>query len=337
MKLGVNVLHDGAVRMARTAEALGYDLALAPEGYRSDAATVLGALAVGTERIALASAVMQIPARSPALTALTAATLDELSGGRFRLGLGVSNPDVAAGWYGQEFAGSLGRTREYVDIVRAALRRETVRYPGRHFRLPPAGAASSTPLRLTTPAVRADLPIYLAAVGPRSVELAGRIADGWIGMFATPERVAEVAAEVARIRGGSPGFELLPCVGAAIADDPREAAGLLRTHAAHLLTLGTAERNPYCGVARELGFGAAVSTVRDRGSAGDIAGAAAAVPFDFLDRTALLGPVERIARRMADYAASGATTLSIMVSAADTTVAGRLRILHDVAAARALL
>lgn len=337
MRLGVNVVHDGAVALARTAEALGYDIVLAPEGNRSDAATVLGAIAVSTDRIALGSAVMQVPARTPALAALTAATLDELSAGRFRLGLGVSNPDVATGWYGQPFARSGDRLREYVEIVRAALRRESVRYRGDHYRLPPDGVTGSAPLRLSTPPVRADLPISLAAVGPRNLELAARIADGWIGVFPTPERVAEAAATVQKVRGGLEGFDLLPCVAAAVADDPEQAADQLRAHVTHLLCLGDPDRNPYCRLARGLGYGRAVDTVQEHRRAGDLAAAAAAVPFAFIDRTALVGPVGRVAHRMAEYAAAGATTLSIMVSAADTTPAGRLRILHDVAAARARL
>src|SRR5947207_7582683 len=137
MELGVFLTNHNAVDVARRAERLGYTMALAPEGFRCDAVSVLGAVAAATKRIGLASGLMQIPARTPVLTALTAATLDALSCGRFRLGLGVSNPDVSLGWYGQPFDHPLRRTREYVDIVRLALRGEPVRYAGRHYRLPP--------------------------------------------------------------------------------------------------------------------------------------------------------------------------------------------------------
>ncbi len=336
MKLGLNLIHDGAVPLARAAEALGYDVVLAPEGNRSDAPTVLGAVAGGTHRIGLLSGVMQIPARTPAMTALTAATLDEMSGGRFRLGLGVSNPDIALGWYGQPFDHPLARTREYVEIARAALRREPVRYFGTHYRLPPREDQPAAPLLLPTVPVRSDLPVYLAAGGPQNLALTGEIADGWIGVFTSPAQVAAAAATIARARGDLTDFDVLTCVGASIADDPRTAADALRAHVAHLLSLGTPERNFYCRVAAEMGFAEQLAAVHERRAAGDPAGAAAAVPFDFIDATALLGPVRRVAGRLTEYAEAGCGTLSVMVSAAGTSLAGRLRIVHDVARAHAL-
>jgi F420-dependent oxidoreductase-like protein len=336
MRLGLNLIHDGAVPLAQAAEALGYDVVLAPEGNRSDAPSVLGAVAAGTHRIGLLSGVMQIPARTPAMTALTAATLDELSGGRFRLGLGVSNPDIALGWYGQPFDHPLARTREYVEIVRAALRREPVRYFGAHYRLPPLEHQRAAPLLLPTSPVRPDLPIYLAAGGPQNLALTGEIADGWIGVFTTPERAGEAAETIAKARGSLTGFDVLTCVGAAIDDDPRTAADALREHVAHLLSLGEPEHNFYCRVAAGMGFGEQIARLHERRAAGDPAGAAAAVPFDFIDQTALLGPVERVAGRLVKYAQAGVTTLSVMVSAARTGLPGRLRIVHDVARAHSL-
>ena len=183
MKLAVNLVATDAVALAVRAEKLGYELVLAPEGYRSDAVSVLGLVAGRTERIALGSCVMQIPARPPATAAMTAATLDALSDGRFRLGLGVSNPDVSEGWYGVPFDGPLGRTREYVEIVRAALKGAPVTYVGSHFQLP-SGTRASAPLHLYTERLRPTMPIYLAAVGPQNLRLAGRIADGWLGSVA---------------------------------------------------------------------------------------------------------------------------------------------------------
>ncbi len=180
MRLGVNLFYRWAPEVSREAERLGYGMVLAPEGFRSDAATVLGAVAGATTSIGLASGVFQIPGRAPGMTALTAATLDALSGGRFRLGLGVSNPDVSEGWYGVGFDRPLTRTREYVEVIRMAFRGEPVRYEGETLRL-----GGDAELVLTTEPLRADLPIYLAAVGPRSLELAGEIADGWIGVFAS--------------------------------------------------------------------------------------------------------------------------------------------------------
>jgi F420-dependent oxidoreductase-like protein len=299
--LGVNLVHDGAVQLARTAEALGYGLALAPEGNRSDAPSVLGAAAAATDRIGLASGVMQIPARTPALAALTAATLDELSGGRFRLGLGVSNADVADGWYGEPYDRPLERTREYVAVVRAALRREPVRFSGRHYRLPHSEAGSAAPLRLPTAPVRADLPVYLAAVGPRNLRLAGEIADGWIGAFTPVERVAEavkLTAEGAAAAGRDPAdFAVIPSVAVSVQDDPRRAADALRAHTALLLGIGDPARNVYRALAGELGFGEQIDEVCRLRAGGDAVGAAAAVPFAFIDRAeqraARPGPPDR--------------------------------------------
>src|SRR6201746_2343845 len=175
-----NDAHTLAV--ARRADELGYDVVWAAEAYGSDAPTVLAYLAAQTTRIDLGAAVMQIPARAPAMAAITAATLDALSGGRFRLGLGVSGPQVSEGWHGVRFDKPLARTREYVAIVNQALSRQRVRFEGEHFTLPlPDGPGKA--LQLTVHPVRDHIPIYLAAVGPRNIELAGEIADGWPALF----------------------------------------------------------------------------------------------------------------------------------------------------------
>lgn len=350
MRLGVNLVYQGAGELARAAEQRGYALALAPEGYRSDAASVLGLVAGQTSRIGLVSGVMQIPARSPGLAALTAATVDALSGGRFRLGLGVSNPDVSEGWYGVPFGRPLGRTREYVEIVRLALRGGPVEYHGEHFQLPPpaadpttdptagSAAGSAAPLRLLTEPRRADLPIYLAAVGPQNLRLAGEIADGWIGVFTSPDAVAKAVAQIrlgrARVDRSLAGFEILPGLPTAIHDDPEQAADVLRGQYVYLLGMGTPDRNFYCSLATQMGFGREVAEIHERLAAGDRAGAARAVPFRFIDETSLIGPVGRVAERMHAYAAAGVTTLGIMVSAAAATLTERVSILD--LAARAL-
>jgi hypothetical protein len=175
------------VTLAEEADRLGYSVAWVAEAYGSDSPTVLSWVGARTQRIHLGAAVMQIPARSPAMTAMTAATLDSLSGGRFRLGLGVSGPQVSEGWHGVRFDAPLGRTREYVDIVRMALRRDVVSYEGRHFTLPlPDGPGKA--LKLGVRPVRdGQIPIYLAAVGPKNLELTGEIADGWLAIFFSPE------------------------------------------------------------------------------------------------------------------------------------------------------
>src|SRR4051795_4067434 len=195
MRLGLNLGYWGAgddannLLLAQEADRLGYAVAWAAEAYGSDAATVLTWVAAHTKNIDVGSAIFQIPARSPAMVAMTAATLDALSGGRVRLGVGVSGPQVSEGWHGVRFDAPLGRTREYVEIVRMALRRESVKYDGEHFRLPLPGGPGK-PIKLTVHPVRADIPVYLAAVGPRNLELTGQIADGWLGIFFSPEHAS---------------------------------------------------------------------------------------------------------------------------------------------------
>ncbi|MFB6691865.1 LLM class flavin-dependent oxidoreductase [Streptomyces virginiae] len=336
MKLGVNLSYQGAAELAVAAERLGYDVALAPEGYRSDAASVLGLVAGRTERIALGSAVMQIPARSPALAALTAATLQSLSGGRFRLGLGVSNPDVSEGWYGVPFAQPLARTREYVEIVRRALTGEPVRYEGRHYRLPSSGSGAA-PLHVITEPAGAPVPVYLGAVGPGNLALAGEIADGWIGVFAAPEQVAESVAhiEAGRARAGRPlaGFDVMPCLATAIGEDTDGCVDRLRAHYAYLMGIGAPERNFYIALATRLGFGAQAAEVGRLAGEGDRTGAAAAVPAGFVELTALTGPVDRVAARMRQYAEAGVTTLGIMISSMAGSTEERISVLEGAMAA----
>ncbi len=341
MRLGVNLGYWGAgndadnLELARQAERLGYSVVWAAEAYGSDAATVLAWVAAHTQRIDVGSAVFQIPARTPAMTAMTAATLDALSGGRFRLGLGVSGPQVSEGWHGVRFTAPLGRTREYVEIVRMALRRERVSYAGRHFTLPlPDGPGKA--LKLTVHPVREGIPVYLAAVGPKNLELAGEVADGWLAIFYSPEHAGAALAAVAagRQRAGLPsgGFEVVPTVPVVVGPDPVEAAGPVRDYCAlYIGGMGSREQNFYNAQARRMGFEQAAEVVQDRYLARDYAGAAAAVPFEFVDQTSLLGPRERIADRLQAYAASGVTTLTVAPYAA--TLAERQQTLRTVAEA----
>src|SRR5881398_2860375 len=179
------------VALAQEAERLGYDSAWAAEAWGTDAVTVLSWLAATTTTLKVGSAIMQIPARTPANTAMTAATLDLLSGGRFLLGLGTSGPQVVEGWHGQPWGKPLGKTREYVEIVRAALAREVVEHDGEHYRIPwdgPGATGLGKPLKLMLRPLRAEIPIYLAALGPKSIALATEIADGWLPIFVAPER-----------------------------------------------------------------------------------------------------------------------------------------------------
>lgn len=306
---------------AQEAERLGYAVVWAAEAYGSDSPSTLAWLAGQTSTIDVGSAVMQIPARTPAATAMTAATIDALSGGRFRLGLGVSGPQVSEGWHGVRFGRPLARTREYVDIVRAAIRRDTVSYQGEYYTLPlPDGPGKALKLGFHPP--RPDIPIYLAAVGPRNVELAGEIADGWLAVFYAPEFADEPLAAVrrGRARAGATAttFDVVPSVPVVIGDEVASCAELVRWYAAlYVGGMGSREQNFYNQLAVRMGYGDAAREVQDRYLAKQHRDAAAAVPLEFIDRTSLLGPVDRIADRLRDYAASGVTTLSVSLFAAD--------------------
>jgi F420-dependent oxidoreductase-like protein len=340
VRLAANLTCADAVPLARAAENLGYAAVLAGEGAESDAPSLLALVAGQTSKVALVAAAMQIPARPPGLTALTSATLATLSQGRFRLGLGVSNPDISHGWYGVPYASPLGRTREYVDIVRRALRGDEVRYPGRYFQLPGPGTAG-TPLRLQPAMTRAAVPVYLAAVGERSLRLAGEIADGWIGVFASPDDAAASVAELERGResagrAGLAGFEVLLTAPAAVAADVAAAVESLRGHYAALLGIGQPDQNAYCALARRMGFEREMSAFAERMAADDRRGAGRAIPAALIERTALAGPVPYLAERMTAYAKAGVTTLGIKATAADASAGERLAMLKDAATALSL-
>src|SRR3954452_23829576 len=216
MKLGVHIGYWGLglsgqdqLEIVQAAESLGYDSVWTAEAYGSDSATILGWIAGQTSKIKIGSAIFQIPGRSPAMTAMTAATLDQLSEGRMLLGIGSSGPQVSEGWHGVRFAHQLARTREYVAIVRSALARERVEFAGEHFELPlPDGPGKA--LKLTITPVQESIPIYLAAIGPKNTALAGEIADGWIPTLLDPghlsslrEHLEEGAARAGRSLNGN--------------------------------------------------------------------------------------------------------------------------------------
>jgi F420-dependent oxidoreductase-like protein len=316
--------------MAQEADRLGFSVVWVAEAYGSDAPSMLAWIAGQTTSIDVGGAVMQIPARTPAMTAMTAATIDSLSGGRFRLGLGVSGPQVSEGWHGVRFARPLARTREYVAIVRAALARERVAYQGEFYTLPlPDGPGKA--LKLGFHPVRERVPIYLAAVGPRNTELAGEIADGWLAIFYSPRHCAAPLASIAagRARAGRAGpgkdmagFDIVPTVPVVVGDDPVMCAELVRWYAAlYLGGMGSREQNFYNQLAVEMGFGDAARLVQDLYLDKRQRDAAAAVPFEFIDATSLLGPVERIADGMRAYADAGVTTLSVSLFAGDAASA----------------
>ncbi|WP_326569391.1 LLM class F420-dependent oxidoreductase [Amycolatopsis rhabdoformis] len=322
MKLGLNMGYWGAgndatnLELAREADRLGFSVVWVAEAYGSDAPTVLSWVAARTERVDVGSAIMQIPARQPAMAAMTAATLDSLSGGRFRLGLGLSGPQVSEGWYGVRFAKPLGRTREYVEVVRKALRYERLRYDGEHFRLPlPGGAGKALPLAVA-PAREEGIPIYLASLGPKNLELTGEIADGWLGLFFSPEYGGESLARLAagRAEAGKTldGFDVVVTAPLAVDNDWRAAADHARPYAAGFIGgAGSRKQNFYHDLVCRMGYAADAALVRERYLTMDYPGAMAAIPEDFLDATSLLGPPARIADGMRTLAAAGVTTLTV--------------------------
>ena len=324
MKLGLNLGYWGSgndadnLTLAQEADRLGYSVVWAAEAYGSDAATVLAWVAAQTTRIDVGSAIFQIPGRTPANTAMTAATLDTLSGGRFRLGLGVSGPQVSEGWHGVRFDKPLKRTREYVEIVRKALARERLTYDGEFFTLPlPNGPGKA--LTLTVHPVRDTIPLYLAAVGPKTLELAGEIADGWLAIFYVPETSSDLLANVmagrAKVSKTLEGFDIVPTVPVVIGDNVEDCAGPLRGYSAlYIGGMGSKEQNFYNALATRLGYGEAATAIQEAYLAKDYFGAARAVPVEFIDRTSLIGPRERVRDRLAAYAESGVTTLSLAVS-----------------------
>jgi F420-dependent oxidoreductase-like protein len=312
---------EAHLALAREADRLGYAVVWAAEAYGSDAPSILAWIAGQTERIDIGSAVMQIPARTPAATAMTAATLDTISGGRFRLGLGVSGPQVSEGWHGVRFGRPLGRTREYVDIVRLALSRKPVQYGGAHYTLPlPDGPGKA--LRLGFHPPRTDIPIYLAAVGPKNLRLVGEIADGWLAVFYAPEHAGDQLGAIAAGRSARgltlAGFDVVPSVPVVVGDDVAAGADLIRPHAAlYVGGMGSREQNFYNALAARMGYADAARTVQDLYLGRQLRDAAAAVPQDFIDRTSLLGGIDRIADRLVAYAESGVTTLSVTPFVAD--------------------
>jgi len=323
MRLGLNVGYlvssDAAgalLRLTLHAEALGFDSVWAAEAYGSDSPTVLAWLAAQTSRIAVGSAVMQIPARTPATTAMTAATLDALSGGRFRLGLGVSGPQVSEGWHGVRFDAPLERTREFLEIVSSALARRTVAFDGRHYTLPlPDGPGKA--LKLMLAPAGDHIPTYLAAVGPRNLELAGELTDGWLAVFYAPEFAGEQLAHVGagRARAGltMAGFDTVATFPLVVGVDPERCADAVRGYAAlYLGGMGSREKNFYNALAVRMGYADAAAKVQELFLARQQRDAMAAVPFEFVDSTSVLGSRERIAETFQALAASGVTTAALV-------------------------
>jgi F420-dependent oxidoreductase-like protein len=319
------------------AERLGFHSAWTAEAYGSDAATVLAWLAAQTSTIGLGAAVFQIPGRSAAMTAMTAATLDRLSAGRFLLGLGTSGPQVSEGWHGRRFAHQLLRTREYVEVVRIALRREPVRYQGETLELPlPNGPGKA--LRLMIGPVQERIPIYLAALGPRNTALAAEIADGWLPTLVSPEHMDTFrpALEEGFARSADTTesqFDIAPLVSVCIDDDLEAARNAMRPQLAlYIGGMGSREKNFYNRLACAYGFEGAASEIHALYLAGRTQEAEAALPDGLIDAVCIVGPRDRARDRLASYRAAGVGTLIVWpMGSTARTRRDQLRLVADLA------
>ncbi len=329
MKLGVQLGYWGfgqtaadQLEVARTAEELGYDSVWTAEAYGSDAATVLAWLAAGTERIKLGAGIFQIPARSAAMTAMTAATIDNLSGGRMILGLGTSGPQVSEGFHGVRFGQQLQRTRDYLAVVRMALAHHVVDYHGDTLELPlPDGPGKA--LKLTIRPVQRTIPIYLAALGPRNVALAGEIADGWLPIFFSPEHTAELRAPLldgaARSGRSLENFRIAPTVNVLISDDVESARNAMRPMLAlYIGGMGSRAQNFYNRLVSSYGFEAAAAEVQDLYLAGRRAEAMQALPDDLIDLVCIVGPKGQAREKIRAFRDAGVDTLIVSGMAVDT-------------------
>src|SRR3954453_24262049 len=301
------------LELAREAGALGYESAWAAEAWGVDAVTPLAWLGAQTTTLKLGTAIMQLPGRSPANAAMTAVTLDMLSGGRFLMGLGTSGPQVVEGWHGQEWGKPLGKTREYVEIVRTVLRRERLQNHGEPSDIPVRGGTGlGKPLKLMARPLRAEIPIYLAAIAPKAVEQTLEIADGWLPIFWSPEK----ARDVFPLDRARDGFEIAPSVPALVTDDVESGRiALKQYYSFYIGGMGAKSKNFYNDLFSRYGYGAEASEIQELFLGGRQAEAAAKVADTFVDEVALVGSVERIRDRLASWRESGATTL--LISALD--------------------
>jgi len=323
MRFGLNVGYSGArlsvdMNLVHEAERLGFHSVWTAEAYGSDAVTPLAWIGGQTTRIHLGSAIMQMPARTPAMTASTATSLDHLSGGRFLLGLGVSGPQVVEGWHGQPFGKPLVKTREYVSIVRRIwARAEPLEHVGAHYQIPYRGADATglgKPLRSILHG--RQIPIYIAAIGPKSVEQAAEIADGWLPVWYSPYRThvykGTLEAGFRRAGGGKSlaTFDVAPTVMVLQGDDVQVCLDFVKPMLAlYIGGMGARGKNFYNDLACRYGFEADAKKIQDLYLDGKKAEAAAAVPNELVDEVALVGPAARIRDRLAPWRESGVTTM----------------------------
>ncbi|MEU4407269.1 LLM class F420-dependent oxidoreductase [Streptosporangium sp. NPDC023963] len=318
LKLGLNLGYwqrnaDDATELVQTAERLGYESVWTAEAYGSDAFTPLAWYGARTSRIKLGTSVVQISARTPAATAMTAMTLDHLTGGRLLLGIGASGPQVVEGWYGTPFPKPLARTREYVEIMRKVWRREEpVTSDGEHYPLPyPGGANLGKPLKLITRPLRAEIPLYLGAEGPKNVALAAEIADGWLPLFVFPEKIERMYGP--SLAGAGPGFDIAAMVMTVITDDVRAALdGVKMMLTLYIGGMGAKSRNFHADIIGRMGYAGAAEEIQALYLAGRKDEAFNAIPDELADGISLVGPVGRIRERLQLWRESPVSNLLVM-------------------------
>lgn len=325
MKLGLGLGYwgarqpDGQAELVAEAEKLGFDSVWTGEAWGSDALTPLAWLGSSTQHVRLGTSIAQMAARTPTATAMAAMTLDHLTGGRFVLGLGASGPQVVEGWYGAPFPRPLERTREYVDIVRQTIRREVVSFDGRHYQVPlDGGSGLGKALRSTIHPVRSDLPILLAAEGPKNVALAAEIADGWLPLFYSPYADTDHRESLARgfatdgAHSTAGRFEVVCPVSVVIDDDVESAADRLRPRLAlYIGGMGARGVNFHAAVFERMGFTDECARIQDLYLAGDKEAAAAAVPLALVEKVALVGPRGKIEDELPAWTGSLLTTMVV--------------------------
>jgi F420-dependent oxidoreductase-like protein len=326
LRLGLNVGYwsggppPGALDSVQEAERLGFDSIWTAEAYGSDALMPLAWWGSQTERIKLGSAIVQISARTPAATAMAAMTLDHLSGGRLILGLGVSGPQVVEGWYGQSFDKPLARMREYIGILRDIWARQgPVRNEGPHYPLPlPGGTGLGKPLKSSIHPLREDIPIYLAAEGPKNIAMAGELCDGWLALFYSPHHDGFYRDALAEgfsrpgARRSAEDFEVAATVPLIVTDDVEAAADALRPmYALYFGGMGARGANFHANVAIRMGYEAEVAKIQDLYLSGQKQEAAAAVPTRLLEQLTLIGPADKIRHDLEAWRDSIVTTLLV--------------------------
>ncbi|MCA2223399.1 LLM class F420-dependent oxidoreductase [Nonomuraea aurantiaca] len=316
MKLGLQLGYwqrnaDDATETVLTAERLGYDSIWTAEAYGSDVFTPLAWYGARTSRIKLGTSIAQMSARPPVTTAMTAMTLDHLTGGRLLLGIGASGPQVVEGWYGQPFAKPLARTREYVDIMRQVWRREEpVTSDGPHYPLPLADGLGK-PLKLITHPLRPDIPLYLGAEGPKNVALAAELGQGWLPLFAFPSKIEEMYGEA--LSGAAPGFDVAAMVMVVISDDVRAALdGVKMMLTLYIGGMGAKHRNFHADIIGRMGFAESAERIQALYLAGKKDEAFQAIPDELADGISLVGPPGRIKERLELWRQSPVTSLLVM-------------------------